>query len=331
MNELIDQNKAILFSVIVVSGIYVLLRSKSSFSKSSAFSCNKSLTGKTIIVTGGNSGIGYSAAKLLACHGASVILACRNEIKAKKAVASIRNISGNPDVQYEYLDLEKPETIFRFAEKIKKCNMLVNNAGLLVNKLMIVNDVELTMFTNHLGPFLLTNLLLPILKKTADSDNCESKIIIVASRLEKTAKIGSDNWLREGPKPFSSFTAYANSKLCNLLMSFELNRKLQSYRWTNISVNVMTPGMVRTNLGHYAPLWQRMIFYPFSFFLRSSDKGAETIIYMTTSEKMNGISGKYYSDNKEIQPSENAQSVELAKRVWLESMACVGLTKDGFE
>ena len=217
------------------------------------------LLGKTIVITGANSGIGFAAAKALAQRGAHVILACRDLYSAEKAkeriLYSLPNASiASQNIEVKPLDLSDLESIRAFATNISVCDVLINNAGIMLNTSHRSNnnDINLTMRTNHLGPFLLTNLLLPAMRKTALNNNCECRIINVASRLEKVAKLIEEvpvlSWLlpsesSSSPSPLSGLTLYANSKLCNLLMTFELHRRLRREENKEIiTVNAMTPG-----------------------------------------------------------------------------------------
>ena len=303
--------------VALISGIGIWLVLKPAHA-TPALTPSASLRGKTIIVTGANSGVGFAAVKAFASRGARVTLACRDVEKGENAARSIRSYFNNASVSVEYLDLSKPESIRSFASSVKQCHVLVNNAGLMNAQPCFHEGIELTMLTNHLGPFMLTELLLPVLKRTAVSQKTECRVINVASRLEKVAKV-ADNWLTQGPQPFNPFTAYANSKLCNLLSTFELSRRLRRERNVDVVVNAMTPGMVRTNLSRFAPWWQRALYFPFSLLLRHPDKGAETVVFMAEAESLKGVSGKYFFDCREIESSVTAQSEVLAAEVWAES------------
>lgn len=273
-------------------------------------------------MTGANSGIGYAAAKAFAKRGATVVLACRDVRKAEAAARQIALESKNSEVRVEYLDLSKLDTVRGFAQRVGRCNILVNNAGLMKARCETEDGVELTMLTNHLGPFLLTTLLLPVIRRTADESGVVGRIIVVGSRLEKMASL-TEGWLLRGPSPFNTFTAYANSKLGNMLMTNELARRLKQQDVHNVVVNAMTPGMVRTNLSSFAPLWQRVLYYPLSLLLRHPDKGAETIVFMAEAESMAKVSGKYLYDCKELSASPSARSESLAAGVWRMSEAAV--------
>ena len=314
-------SRGLLLTLIGGIGLWLLIKPTSA---SPALMPSLSLKGKSIIVTGANSGVGYAASKALAARGARVIMACRDVKKGEVAAEKIRNSSKGACVEVEYLDLSKMESIHAFAKSIDSCHVLINNAGLMLAKPSFHQGLELTMLTNHLGPFLLTHMLLPKIMRTSIADKTECRIINVASRLEKVAKV-HDKWLAEGPRPFNTFTAYANSKLCNLLSTFALSRRLREESSSRVVVNAMTPGMVRTSLGRFAPWWQQALYFPFSLLLRHPDKGAETIVFMAEAETLTGASGKYFFDCREIEASETARSPTLAEEVWGESCRLVGV------
>ena len=318
-------SRGLILSIIGGLGLWLLVKPTSA---SPALVPSLSLKGKSIIVTGANSGVGFAASKAFAARGARVIMACRDVRKGEAAAELIRNSSKGAYVEVEYLDVSKIESIQAFVNSIDRCHVLVNNAGLMEAKPTFQQGLELTMLTNHLGPFLLTHLLLPVMRCTSISDKTECRIINVASRLERVAKV-QGNWLKEGPKPFNTFTAYANSKLCNLLSTFELSRRLaDDASSAHITVSAMTPGMVRTNLGRFAPWWQRALYLPLSLLLRHPDKGAETIVFMAEAESLRGVSGRYFFDCREIEASEAARSLPLAKEVWVESCRLMGVRDD---
>eukprot|EP00596_Hydrurales_sp_CCMP1899_P006131 CAMPEP_0119037186 /NCGR_PEP_ID=MMETSP1177-20130426/5389_1 /TAXON_ID=2985 /ORGANISM="Ochromonas sp, Strain CCMP1899" /LENGTH=205 /DNA_ID=CAMNT_0006998097 /DNA_START=440 /DNA_END=1057 /DNA_ORIENTATION=- len=192
----------------------------------------------------------------------------------------------------------------------------------------MVNEIELTSLTNHMGPFYLTKLLLPKLEKTAEEENVEGRVVNVSSRLEKNAtpnKTGDYSyigWLERGPDIYTTFSAYANSKLCNLLMTLEMARRLDGKGCDKgcVTVNAVTPGMVNTELGRFAPYWQLLLSYPLRYFmLKSPDQGASTVIYAATDPSLSGVTGKYFGDSKVIEPSPAALSADLASIIWKES------------
>jgi len=207
----------------------------------------KDFEGKVVIVTGANTGIGYYAAERLAGFGATVILACRDEKKAKEAVQKIKDHTKNPNVRFELLDVSSLLSIEKFIKRIEKCHILINNAGAMFPDLkrLYRDRIESTFMTNYVGPWYLTRLLIPILAKTSLKDNCEVKIVNVASRSEGFADYGKAFMAASYPAqlvskafqgpisnnntkaiPYSMWQAYGNSKLGNLLFTFELANRL---------------------------------------------------------------------------------------------------------
>jgi NAD(P)-dependent dehydrogenase (short-subunit alcohol dehydrogenase family) len=185
-----------------------------------------SMAGFSIIVTGANSGIGRQTALQLAARGASLTLACRDIKSGNETAQYIISKTGNKYIDVQYLDLEDFNSVRKFAENVQRCHCLVNNAGLILSEKIVRDDTELTMRTNHLGPFLLTNLLLPCLIRSSAKYNTESRIVFVGSKLEKKSdfELGDLTWMSKGPGVYDKWSVYANSKLCNLLTAAELKR-----------------------------------------------------------------------------------------------------------
>jgi NAD(P)-dependent dehydrogenase (short-subunit alcohol dehydrogenase family) len=307
------------------------------------------MLGRHVVVTGANTGIGYSAALELARRGASLTLGCRDLQKGLRAAKDIERQTKNASVEVRHLDLSDFSSIKAFAEGMPKCHVLINNAGAMFPARRLVNGLELTMLTNHIGPFYLTSLMLPILKSTASTDQLRARIVNVGSRLEKKATISSEGFqldprqLAQGPEPYNQWTAYANSKLCNLLLTSELVHQLSSEPDTattnstssssgssaskaqgRVSVYTVTPGMVNTELSRFMPWWQLVLSAPLrAMLLRTPEKGAETVVYAATAVELQGVSGVYLGDCKPIQPSAAAQSRPLAEAVWRETEAII--------
>lgn len=314
-----------------------------------------SMQGHIIIITGANSGIGRAAAFSLALRGAEIILARRNLDAGENVAREITKKTCNSNVYARELDLTKFSSIERFSGKVKKCHVLINNAGAMFPNQEHVGRIEKTSMTNHIGPTYLTSLLLPTLKRTAQQDGIEARVVNVASRLEKNATTHNQdpqtnlrphlNIIRDGPLPYDMWKAYANSKLYNILMTKYLSNSLQdldcsssktesnatwprpniSYKGTSaatvgnagVTINAVTPGVVNTGLGRWSPPWLLYLSYPLrSMLMRSPEKGAETVVYAASSPDLNGISGAYFGDCKQIEPSAQAQSMTLAANVW---------------
>lgn len=284
------------------------------------------LLGKTIIVTGANSGIGKATAtELLRRHG-RVIMACRDRDRAEKAAQEIQEEAG-PDrgeLVIKLLDLASLKSVRSFCEEILKeeprLDVLINNAGIYQCPYTKTEDgYEMQFAVNHLGHFLLTNLLLDLLKRSAPS-----RIIVVSSKLYKYGDVNFDDLNSE--QSYDKAFAYSRSKLANLLFTLELSHKLEE---TGVTVNALTPGIVRTNLGRhvYIPLLVKPLFNLASWaFFKSPEQGAQTSIYLACSPDVEGIQGKCFANCQEEQLLDKATDEEVAKKLWDINEVMVGLT-----
>jgi len=257
---------------------------------------NNQMKDKNVIVTGANCGIGYETALELAKRGAHVILACRDETKAKQACEQIKQESKNDNVEVELLDLSKLQSIKAFSEriivKLNKLDVLINNAGLAVSYFNKTEDgFETTFGVNHLGPYYLTRLLLDLIKRSAPS-----RIVNVSSLGHRGMKM---NWTDlQSEKSFSSFNAYAHSKLANILFTNELAERLRESGVTCVSLH---PGVVKTEIVRMpdnASLGVRLIGSLtkafFTMFGKTAAQGAATSVYCATDSEVTKHSGAYY-------------------------------------
>ncbi|XP_053641521.2 retinol dehydrogenase 13 [Cherax quadricarinatus] len=285
----------------------------------------RSLVGKTAIITGGSAGIGKYTAKDLVRRGARVILACRNLEKANKVAAEIRESPGSVgEVVVRHLDTSDLTSVRKFAEQILQTetaiHILINNAGILgpKEKQLTEDGLELTMVTNHFGHFLLTNLLLGLLKRSAP---CR---VINVSSVAHTApkKLDPDSLNFEHDK-YDGITAYEQSKLCNVLFTQELAAKLSD---SEVTANSLHPGVVHTEILDSQPINLRYcVFKIFFTVCKDSELGAQTSIYLAVAEEVDGVSGRYYVDCKEAEPSQLAQQKRLAQQLWKASEVAVKL------
>ncbi len=242
-------------AIVLVSAVVMLLVVKHRTSLKKHMCQSKAhLKGKTVLVTGANCGIGYETALELAKRQARVILACRNIENGEQAAVKIRQKSGNQDIIFLQLDLESMVSIRLFAEKILEfephIDVLINNAGVMYPDYCATEDgFELHMGVNHLGHFLLTNLLLERLKESQPS-----RIVTVSSLLYKNCdqfdfdNMNSKSEARLSTQP-NRHVAYCQSKLANILFTRELARRLSG---TRVTANVLSPGMVQTRLGRHS-------------------------------------------------------------------------------
>lgn len=285
------------------------------------------LDGKTVIVTGSNVGIGRATAKDLAKRGARVILACRNLQQAEEAADEIRKESGNGNVTTKHLDLSSLASVHQFAKDVQESesalHILINNAGIMMCPKWKTEDAfEMQFGVNHLGHFLLTNLLLDLLKKSSPS-----RIINVSSLAHEKGKIHLDDINLD--KSYDPVKSYRQSKLANIMFTRELARRLAG---TGVSAYSLHPGVVRTELGrHFFPtfaLWKRILAAPFLLFVMKTPlQGAQTTIHCATADDKELISGTYFSDCLPKEPAPQAKDDEVARKLWELSTEMVGLDK----
>jgi len=272
---------------------------------------------KVCIVTGANTGIGKVTARSLAASGATVVMVCRDKQKGEAARDEIKQKTGNQKVELMIADLSSQAQIRKLADDFKarynRLDLLVNNAGLyLPKRTLTVDGLETTFAVNHLAYFLLTNLLLDLLKQSA-----LSRIVNVSSGAHHYGKVEFDNL--QGEREYKGFAAYSNSKLENVLFTRELARRLEGI---GVTANSLHPGAVATNIFRRLP---KPIEWLIKAFTLSPEKGAETSIYLATSPEVEGISGRYFDKKREARISAIAQNDEAARRLWDESARLTGL------
>lgn len=294
----------------------ILIKILNKLSNGKCYSDNV-MSGKVVIVTGANSGIGYATALELARRGARVILGCRDDEKGKAAVASIVKVTKNKSVRYIYLDLSSLSSVRKFVDEFKnteaKLDVLVNNAGASgMGKKMTEDGIIRDMQVNHFGPFLLTVLLTPMLIKSAPS-----RVIIVSSMLHKFGTIKEIN--KEGR--YGYFKAYCNSKLCNVLFSNELAKRLEG---TGVDVNSLHPGQVNTSL-YKATLLEKLRTLILYTFFKSPEEGAQTSLYLAVSDDCDQVTGRYFADCTESTMSWKAEDRTMAAELWAMSEELVKL------
>jgi NAD(P)-dependent dehydrogenase (short-subunit alcohol dehydrogenase family) len=269
---------------------------------------------KTCLITGANTGIGRVAAQALAANGATVIMVCRDRTRGEAARAEIRRVTNNDRIELVLADLSGQSQIRRLAAEVKErfsaLHVLINNAGIWNDKRELTADgYERTWAVNHLAYFLLTEELLDLLKSSAPA-----RIINVASEYHKLGHINFDDiQLSRG---YSGGRAYGQSKLANVLFTYELARSLKG---TGVTANCLHPGSVNTNFFNNV----KGVFGFFTWigkpFLRSPEQGADTIIWLATSPELDGVTGKYFFDRREKRSSAESYDLNVAKRLWEES------------
>ncbi len=267
------------------------------------------MEGKICLITGANSGIGYATAIGLAKLNAHVIMVCRNKERGESAQKEIIEKTGNKRVDLLLCDLSSFDSIRKLAAEFKtkyqNLHVLINNAGIMLSKRELsVDGFEMNFAVNHLAPFLLTNLLLDLLKKSAPS-----RIINIASAAHKYGTINFEDLQGENKKR-RFMGLYGDSKLALILTSYELSRRLEG---TGVTLNLIHPGVVNTNLGMDRNKPKKGIVRRF---FKSPEKAAETSIYLASSPEVEGITGKYFINKQEQKSSEDSYNEEYANKLW---------------
>jgi NAD(P)-dependent dehydrogenase (short-subunit alcohol dehydrogenase family) len=277
---------------------------------------------KTCLVTGANSGIGKYTAQALVRRGAYVVMLCRNEEKAERARQQIMEETGQSGVEILLADLAHQYDIRkaaeRFCDRFDALDILINNAGIIPSgRNETPEGIERTLAINHLGPFLLTNLLMEPLQNAP-----AARVVNVASEVHRlgAAIFDIDNLqLKTG---YSPVKAYGLSKLCNIMFTHELAKRTAD---TAITANALHPGVVSTQLAEEASVWMKLAYFMGKPFMRSPKSGAQTSIFLATSEEASGTSGKYFKNKKVASPASLAYDDELTQKLWEKSDQLCGL------
>ncbi len=269
---------------------------------------SQNLAGKTFLITGSNTGVGRATAEDLARQGARIWLACRSRDKTLPVIEQIKQQTGNPLLEFLELDLADLSSVHQAAEQFlehgEPLHALINNAGLAGQRGLTKQGFELTFGVNHLGHFLLTQLLLDRLKADAPS-----RIVNVASKAHYQARGVDFSALRQTTS-FMGLREYSVSKLCNVLFAKELARRLEGTRVTTYAVH---PGVVASDIWRRLPQPLRALG---KLWMISNEEGARTSVHCATSEKVAGETGRYYDSSREKRPSRFADDAALAKELW---------------
>ncbi len=265
---------------------------------------------KVILITGSTDGIGRQAALELAALGSTVIVHGRDASRGKTVVEEIQTATGNQKVDLFTADLSSQKQVRQLATEVTRrydhLHVLINNAGVFMNERQVTEDgLETTFAVNHLAPFLLTNLLLDLLKKSAPS-----RIITVSSVVHTRGRIDFDNLQAE--KKFGGYDAYALSKLANVLFTYELARQLTG---SGVTANCLHPGVIGTKLLRNG----------FNTSGSSPADGAETIVYLAVSPEVEQVTGKYFQDKLGTPSSQETYDQDLRKKLWSISEKLTGL------
>ncbi|KAK2826824.1 hypothetical protein Q5P01_021038 [Channa striata] len=285
------------------------------------------LRGKTAIVTGANTGIGLTTAKDLARREARVILACRDRRRAEAAVQEIIKDTGNKQVIFMQLDLASLTSVRSFVENFlrneSRLDLLINNAGLM-NGGRTEDGFGMIFGVNHLGHFLLTVLLLDRLKASGPS-----RVVTVAS---KGYELGTLDFscltahrdLALGNSNYQLFQKYCHSKLCNVLFTYELAKRLQG---TDVTCYSLHPGAIKTELGRHSSLWLRVLFAPVALLLTDAESGAQTTLHCALEQGIEHLSGHYFTQCAPLLNIESkARDDAAAKKLWELSESFCGLS-----
>ena len=306
---------------IALGVILVLLRR---FIRGGVCYSKERLDDKTVIITGANTGIGKETAIDLAKRNARVIIACRNVERGEQAERDIRNLSKNNNVHFRLLDLASFASIRKFCSQIlaeePRIDVLINNAGIMCCPYWKTEDgFEMQFGVNHLGHFLLTNLLLDRIKEAP-----AGRIVVVSARAHRFAK--EINFADiNSTQVYSRVSAYAQSKLANNLFTMALHKRLAG---TNVTVNCLHPGIIYTELIRYLriPLWIKNLLGPLVMLVMKTPwQGAQTTIYCAVDKEVDGISGLYFADCKRKEPAPQALDKLAAEKLWSLSAKLTGL------
>lgn len=277
------------------------------------------MQGKTVIVTGATAGIGFETARALAGKGAQVVIISRSPERCRMAAEQIKSDTGNAKVHFIAADLSYTAGIqdaaYQFKRHFTRLDVLVNNAGAFFDKRMVNTDgYEMTFALNHLNYFLLTHLLLDVLKTSSPA-----RVVNVSSDAHRGMTLNFDDLQNE--KNYQGFKVYGQSKLCNVLFTYELARRLDG---TRVTANALHPGFVATkfatNNGPLYTLGMRLM----GFLAKSPQKGAQTSIYLACAPEVEGVNGKYFTDLRAVDSSPASYDRASAERLWQASLSLIG-------
>jgi retinol dehydrogenase-14 len=279
------------------------------------------MAGRTVLVTGGSTGIGRATALGLAMMGAHVAITGRDRGRAEDAAAQIR-AAGRGQVDVFVADLSAQSELRRLAgevlQRFGRIDVLVNNVGGYWNTRHITADgLERTFALNHLAPFLLTSLLLDRLRQSAPA-----RVVTVASNAHAMGRIDFDDL--QGERSYSGARAYNQSKLANVLFTYELARRLHA---TSVTANALHPGVVSTSFGAGDPgAAQRFLVPLMRPFMKTPARGAATSVHLASAPELRQVTGRYFADSRPKRSSDRSHDRTTTQRLWQVSAGLVGLT-----
>ena len=278
------------------------------------------MTGRTVLVTGGTGGIGLATAAGLVGLGARVGIVGRDAARSEAAAERLRGSGG--EVEVFVADMSSQREVRRLAQEalaaFPRLDVLVNNVGgYWATRHTTVDGLEHTFAVNHLAPFLLTNLLLDRLRASAPA-----RVVTVSSGAQAMGSIDFDDL--QGEQDYSGQRAYNQSKLANVMFTYELARRLEG---SGVTANALHPGVVRTNFGREdSKGWMRVMLPVIRPFLKSPERGAATSVYLASSPEVAGSTGRYFANRKAKSSSTASQDATTAARLWDVSAMLVGLS-----
>ena len=289
----------------------------------------KDLHDTVCVVTGANSGIGKETAKGLVRLGAHVVMVCRNEERGRDAQAEIQAVAQNAQpsqanaTDLRIANLGVQDEVYRLGESLRadydRVDVLINNAGVLLgSREETPDDIETTFAVNHLAPFLLTHLVLPLLKEAAGRAG-EARVVTVSSEAHRGTSIDFDDLNAESS--YGMVQAYGQSKLANILFTHELARRLRD---TGVTANCVHPGVVATNLWQGSD-WLSRLARLFTWLYKTPEEGAESVLYLAASRELEGVTGQYFKEMEAVNPSPEAYDEKAAARLWRLSLKMTGL------
>jgi len=274
---------------------------------------------KICLITGANAGLGKETALALAKQGAHVVMLCRNKSKAESAKHNMIRQSGNHHIDMIECDLNDmasvEKAVAEFKKKYKKLHVLINNAGFMVlDKNISANGFESTFAVNYLAHVLLTERLLDVLK-----DSAPARILHISSSAHKRAKLNLDDLMFE-KIPYKGFTAYANSKLANILYTYHLANQLQG---SGVTANALDPGMVDTEFGDKIgiPAWMHIFTCVLRPWVKTPQEGALTAIHLASDPSLDLLNGSYWKAVNLSKSSKESHNTALQEKLWQLSQA----------
>jgi NAD(P)-dependent dehydrogenase (short-subunit alcohol dehydrogenase family) len=281
--------------------------------RSSPHGADQSMREKIVLVTGANSGVGFAAAKALAELGAAVIMVCRDETRGAAAAREVAKVARGPEPVLMMADLSSQRAVRSLASEVRarfaRLDALVNNAGAIFSRRELTSDgIEKTFAVNHLAPFLLTNLLLELVRSTPGA-----RIVTVASEVHP-GKLEFDNL--QGERHYNFLGAYARSKLGNILFTYELARRLEG---TGVTSNCLSPGPAATRFGDNLsglPALFPLVLKRIPFLFISPEQAARTVIQLVASRELAGISGRFFLRQRERRTKSVTYDRDVAARLW---------------